>query len=85
LLMPARRNRWRAFEPPFRDVAGDQLAAVLHRRGEGQGLAAGAGAEIDDSHAGTGVGEERGELRASSCTSTRPALNAAVPASGARI
>ena len=46
------------------DVAGDELAAVVHRRGERQGLAAGAGAEIDDPHAGPRIGEQRGDLRA---------------------
>ncbi len=40
------------------------LAAVLHRGGQRQRLAAGAGAEIDDLLAGLGAGEERGELRA---------------------
>ena len=53
-----------ALQAPFRRVAGDELAAVSHRRGERQGLAAGAGAEIDDAHPGTRAGEKRGDLRA---------------------
>jgi hypothetical protein len=40
------------------------LAAVLHRRGKRQRLAAGAGAKIDDLLARLGAGKERGELRA---------------------
>ncbi len=53
-----------AFEPPRRDIAGDELAAVFHLGGERQRLAAGAGAEIDDPHAGARIGEEGGQLRA---------------------
>src|SRR5437762_10810914 len=53
-----------ALQAPFRRVAGNELAAVSHRRGERQRLAACAGAEIDDAHPGTRIGEKRGDLRA---------------------
>ncbi len=46
------------------DVGGVNLAAVFHRRGERQRLAAGAGAKIDHLLAGLGAGKQRGELRA---------------------
>src|ERR1043166_6649013 len=52
-----------ALEAPFRGVAGDELAAVPHRSRQCQRLAAGAGAEIDDTHAGARAGEKGGDLR----------------------
>ncbi len=52
-----------AVEPPLRGVAGDELAAVVHRRRQCKRLAAGAGAEIDDAHPRPRIGEDRGELR----------------------
>ena len=51
-------------QPALVDVGRVDLAAILHRRGQRQRLAAGAGAKIDDLLAGLGAGEERGELRA---------------------
>ena len=45
-------------------VGGVDLALVFHRRGERERLAAGAGAEVEDLHAGLGVGQQRRELRA---------------------
>ena len=57
---PARR----ALEPAGRHLAGDELAAIGHSGGQRQGLAAGAGAEIDDPHPGPRIGEQRGDLRA---------------------
>src|SRR6185437_14570896 len=54
----------RALQALLGDVAGDEMAAVVHRRGQRQRLAAGAGAEIDDAHARTRIGKQRGELRA---------------------
>ena len=53
-----------ALQPPVGDIAGDELAAVLHLGGERQRLPAGAGAEIDDPHAGPGIGEQCRKLRA---------------------
>src|SRR5262249_19209003 len=54
----------RALEALFRDIAGNEMTAILHRGRERQGLAAGAGAEIDHAHAGPRIGEERSKLRA---------------------
>ena len=45
-------------------VGGVDLALVSHRGGERQRLAARAGAEVEDLHAGLGFRDERGELRA---------------------
>src|ERR1051325_7905996 len=53
-----------ALQAPSGGIAGDELAAVLHLRGEREGLAAGAGAEIDDPHARPRTGEQGGQLRA---------------------
>ncbi len=53
-----------AFEAAGRDVASDELALVPHGGCQCQGLAAGAGAKIDDPHAGLGAGDQGGELRA---------------------
>jgi hypothetical protein len=52
-----------AFEPPCRDIAGDELAAVFHLRGKRQRFSPRAGAEIDDTHAGTRIGQKGGNLR----------------------
>src|SRR5579884_4414266 len=52
-----------ALQSAGRDVAGDELAAVSHQSGERQALAAGPGAEIDDPHAGPGIGEQGRHLR----------------------
>ena len=54
----------RALEPMRGDVAGDEMPAIAHGRGERQGLAAGAGAEIDDAHARPRIDQQRRELRA---------------------
>ena len=45
-------------------VGGVDLALVVHRGGERQRLAAGAGAEVEDLHPGLGLREERRKLRA---------------------
>ena len=49
---------------PLVGVGRVDLAAVLHRCGQRQRLAAGAGAKIDDLLARLGAGKERGKLRA---------------------
>src|SRR5260221_2883937 len=54
----------RALQALLGDVAGDEMTAIVHRGGECQRLAAGAGAEINDAHAGAHIGEQGGELRA---------------------
>ena len=65
LLAPARRSRSAARSSRRADdVAGDELAAISHGRRQRQGLAAGAGAEIDDAHARPRIDQERRELRA---------------------
>src|SRR5262249_33668191 len=56
--------RRRTLEPRRRDVAGDQMTLVLHAGGERQRLATGAGAEIDDAHAGLHGREQGCQLRA---------------------
>src|SRR6266702_993791 len=68
-----------AFEPPFGDIAGDELAAVLHLGGERQCLAAGAGAEIDDPHPGPRIGDEGGDLRALVLDLDEPVLEGGGP------
>ena len=65
MLTPARRSRAPARSSrQADDIAGDELAAVVHLGGKRQRLAAGAGAEIDDPHAGPRIGEQRRDLRA---------------------
>ena len=49
---------------PLVDVGRIDLAAVVHRGGERQRLAAGAGGEIDHLLAGLGAGKQRRKLRA---------------------
>ena len=51
-------------EAPLVAIGRVDLAVVLHRRGERQRLAAGAGAKIDHLLAGLGAGKKRSELRA---------------------
>ena len=51
-------------QPPLVGIGGVDLALVLHRGGERQRLAAGAGAEIDHLLAGLCAGQQRGKLRA---------------------
>ena len=54
----------RAVEPALVDVHGDDAALVVHAGGDGQGLAARAGAVVGDLHAGLGVDQAGDELRA---------------------
>ena len=54
----------RAVEARFVDVHGHDAALVVHARGHGQGLAAGAGAIIGDLHAGLRIDQGGHELRA---------------------
>jgi hypothetical protein len=63
MLAPARLER-ATQRLRRRDVAGDEMAAIPHLRRKRQGLAAGAGAEIDDPHARPRIGEQRRQLRA---------------------
>ena len=63
-------------EPALVAVGRVDLALVLHDGGERQRLAAGAGAEVDDVLARPRIDQQGGELGASSCTSTRPLMNA---------
>ncbi len=54
----------RALQPRRRDVARDQLAAVLHRHRQRQRLAAGAGAQVGHAQAGPGIDQRGDELAA---------------------
>ena len=54
----------RAVEAALVDVHGDDAALVVHAGGDGQRLAAGAGAIVGDLHAGLGVDQAGDELRA---------------------
>jgi fumarylacetoacetate (FAA) hydrolase family protein len=53
-----------AVRAEFRNIIGDDLAAIVHQTGERQGLAAGSGAKVDHLHARVRRGELGGELRA---------------------
>src|SRR4029453_10866402 len=55
----------RAVEPALVDVHGDDTALVVHAGGDGQGLAACAGAVVGDLHAGPRVYQAGDELRPS--------------------
>ena len=59
-------------EPVAVGIVGEDLAAILHARGERQRLAAGAGAEIEHLLAGLCAGQQRASWLPSSCTSKRP-------------
>ena len=54
----------RAIDAALQHVAGDDAALVLHRRRHCQGLAAGAGAEIDNAQARPRIHQQGRELRA---------------------
>ena len=51
-------------EPHAVGIVGIELPGILHQRRERQGLAAGAGAKVDDLLAGPGAGEQGRDLRA---------------------
>ena len=68
--------RRRALDPADQHVAGHELALVLHRCGQRQGLAAGPGAEIGDPLAGLGIHQQRDELGAFVLHLDQPGLEA---------